>query len=138
MKNDRPPDAARRRFLLSDTRLRDALISVAAGLAVLGFIVYAAVYFSRQSAAAGGAQGVIIEKKFVPRPETQITFGRGGLSSRELAGEYSFRVRESGGDARIYEVFVDSRTYAARQVGERFYFLRPSAASPAPRQSPPN
>ena len=118
------PAGARR---LPSTRVRDTLIAVAGGLAVLAFVLYAIFYFSRQADSAGGVEGTIIAKAFVPRPETQITFGQGGLSSREIAGEYSFRVRVPREGGRVYRVGVNSGTYGSYNVGDTFFFLRPPA-----------
>ncbi len=70
--------------------------------------------------------GVIIAKTFVPQPETQITFGQGGLSSRASAGEYDFRVRVAQENGRIYRVTVNAGTYSSHQVGDTFYFVRPA------------
>jgi hypothetical protein len=114
---------------LPSTRGRDTLIAVGAGMAVLAFVLYAIFYFSRQADSTGGVAGTIIAKTFVPQPETQITFGQGGLSSRAIAGEYSFRVRVARENGRVYRVTVDAGTYGSHQVGDTFYFIRP----PGPR-----
>jgi hypothetical protein len=116
---------------LPSPRLRDAAIASAAGAAVLAFILFAIFYFSRQADSTGGLTGTIIAKSFVPRPETQITFGQGGLSSRAIAGEYIFRVRVPAEGGRIYRVSVSAATYGNHEVGETFYFLRPPVATPA-------
>ena len=115
---------------LPSTHGRDRLIAVACGLAVLAFVLYAIYYFSRQADAAGGVEGTIIAKQFVPQPETQITFGKGGLSSRAIAGEYSFRVRVPQENGRVYRVTVDEAAYNSHQPGDRYYFLRPRLATP--------
>jgi hypothetical protein len=108
--------------------LRDAAIASAAGVAMLAFILYAIFYFSRQADATGGLSGTIIAKSFLPRPETQITFGQGGLSSRAIAGEYVFRLRVPAEGGRAYRVSVSAATYGSHEVGETFYFLRPPVA----------
>jgi hypothetical protein len=126
-----PPPAAR--YALPSTRGRDTLIAVACGIAVLAFILYAIYYFSRQSDSTGGVDGTIISKQFVPQPETQITFGKGGLSSRAIAGEYSFRVRVPRENGRVYRVTVDEANYNSHQPGDTYYFLRPPLATPANR-----
>jgi hypothetical protein len=121
-----PPNSAPRASrALPSTRGRDAAIAVGAGLVVLAFILYAIFYFSRQADSTGGVNGTIIAKTFVPQPETQITFGQGGLSRRAIAGEYSFRVRVGRENGRVYRVTVDAATYKTHQVGDTFYFLRP-------------
>ena len=117
------PSATSRR-VVPDTRWRDTLIAVLAGAAVLAFIVYAVAYLSRQSEASGMAQGVIISKTFVPRPETQVSVGHDGLSSRQVAGEYSFQVRVPQENNREYKVLVGPSIYAARNVGDSLLFKR--------------
>ena len=98
------------------------------GVAVLAFVLYAIFYFSRQADSTGGVEGVIISKVFVPQPETQITFGQGGLSTRAIAGEYTFRVRVARENGRMFRVSVNAATYQSHQVGDTFYFLRPPVA----------
>ena len=110
---------------MPSTQRRDTLIAVGAGLAVLAFVLYAIFYFSRQADSTGGVAGIILSKEFVPRPETQITFGQAGLSSHAIAGEYSFRVQVGGVKGRVFRVDVNAATYASHQVGDAFYFLRP-------------
>ena len=122
------PSPASRRFV-SSTRRRDWLIALGAGSAILAFAFYSFIALSRQSTASGGLEGIITAKDFVPRQETQITVGREGVSSRQLAGEYSFQVRAGRDDARLYKVIVDPVVYNTRAVGDRYYFVpgRPPA-----------
>jgi hypothetical protein len=116
------------RRALPGTRFRDAAIASLAGAAVLAFVLYAIFYFSRQADSTGGLNGTIIARSFLPRPETQITFGQAGLSSRAIAGEYIFRVRVPAENGRVYRVSVNAGTYGSHEVGDRFYFLRPPVA----------
>ena len=113
------------RRIVPDTRLRDTLIGVAAGAAVLGLVLYAVFYFSRQADATGGITGVIERKEFVAQTETQVSVGKGGLSSRQIAGEYAFEVKVSEEGGRVYKVFVNKADYDAHHEGERYYFIRP-------------
>ena len=115
--------------MLPNTHARDTAIAVAGGVAILAFVLYAIFYFSRQADSTGGVNGTIVSKAFVPRPETQITFGQDGLSSRAIAGEYSFRVRVPQEIGRVYKVIVAPATYENRQVGETFYFIRPTGTN---------
>ncbi len=111
---------------LPSTQRRDTLIAIGAGLAMLVFVLYAIFYFSRQADSTGGIAGIIVSKEFVPRPETQITVGQGGLSRRAIAGEYSFRVQTGGENGPLYRVQVNAATYTSHQVGDTFFFLRPT------------
>ena len=70
------------------------------------------------------AEGVIVSKAFAPQPETQITVGQGGLGSRQLAGEYSFRVRVPPENDREYKVLVDPSIYATRRWATTLVFKR--------------
>lgn len=110
---------------------RDLLIALGVGAAVLALVILAVVSLSRQSAAGGGVEGTIVAKHFVAEPETQITVGRGGVSSRWKAGEYFFEVRVSAEHDKLYQVTVDPVVYASHEVGGRYYFVRAPATPPA-------
>ena len=118
-----PPADPRR--ILPDTRRRDTLIALTAGVAMLAFLVYAVTYFSRQVNASGMAEGIILSKSFVPQAETEITVGKGGLDSRHIAGEYSFQVRVPQENDREYKVLVDPSIYETRLVGDHLLFKEP-------------
>ena len=117
--------AAASRRILSDTRQRDLLIAVGAGLAMLAFVLYAMFTLGRQANASGGVEGIIAAKEFIAQPETQVTIGKGGVSSRQTAGEYILRVRVPSERDKIYRIYVDQSVYAERREGERYYFVRP-------------
>jgi hypothetical protein len=69
--------------------------------------------------------GVIEEKQFKPKEtETQITFGKGGLSSKTVEGEYTFIVRGDS-DGKVYTVWISKAEYDAKSPGDRFRFIRP-------------
>lgn len=113
------------RRIVPDTRLRDTLLAAGAGLALLGFVIYAVLALNRQAGASGGVEGIISAKEFIPQPETQVTVGRGGVKSREIAGEYILQVRVPSENGQSYRVYVDRADYDARREGERYYFIRP-------------
>ena len=121
-----PSGARSSRRVVADPRRRDLVIAVGAGLLVLAFVAWAVVSLSRTAASSGGVEGVIVRKQFAARPEQQITVGRGGLSSREVAGEYVLVVRvapaDGGGE---YRVSVSAPVYESHHEGERYYFIRP-------------
>ena len=120
-----PKPAPPSRRVVPETRWRDTLIAVGAGVAVLGFVLWAVLSLGRQANAAGGVEGVIVSKEFVARPETQITIGQGGVHSRQKAGDYIFHVKVPQENEKTYDVFVDPAIYASQREGERFYFVRP-------------
>ena len=66
------------RRVVPDTRRRDTLIAVAAGAAVLAFVLYAVSYFSRQVNASGVVEGVIVSKAFVPGRKRRSPSGGAG------------------------------------------------------------
>lgn len=119
-----PPISPASRRIVPDSRLRDALIAVAVGAAILGMVGYAVFSFSQQSSATGRVEGIIVSKHFTPQPETQISFGKAGLNTRRIDGEYSFDVRMPQEDGKVYKVIVGKPDYETRQVGERFSFYR--------------
>ena len=121
-----PPDPVSRR-VVPDTRLRDTLIAVGAGLAVLAFVAWAVISLSRTAASSGGVEGVIVKKEFVAEPETQVTVGRGGVTSREIAGEYILSVRVPEERGKVYRVYVNAADFRLHHEGERYYFIRPPA-----------
>ena len=116
------PPASRR--VVPGTRLRDTLIAAGAGAAILGMILYAVFNFSQQVSATGRVEGIIVSKHFTPQPESQITFGKDGLKTRQIEGEYSFQVRVPQENGKVYKVIVGKPDYEARQPGEPFSFYR--------------
>ena len=116
------------RHLPAAHRKRDLLIALGAGGGILALVVFAFVSLSRQSFASGGVEGTIVAKHFLAGPETQITVGRGGVSSRRSAGEYSFEVRVPAEHDKTYHVTVDPVVYRSHDVGSRYYFVRGPAA----------
>ena len=111
------------RRVVPDTRVRDTLIAVGVGAAILGLIVYAVLSFSAQSSATGQVEGIIVSKTFVSQPEERITVGRDGLNTRHIDGEYSFQVRVPREGDRVYKVLVNKTDYETRWEGERFLFF---------------
>ncbi len=113
------------RRVVPDTKWRDLLVAVTAGLAVLAFTLYAVFSLGRQVNSTGWVQGVIVGKEFVARRETQVTFGTGGVHSRLLAGDYFFRVKVPQENGKVYRVSVDPSVYAKQREGEPFSFVKP-------------
>ena len=120
---EQPPSVSRR--VVPDTRWRDTLVAVAAGVVVLGFVLYAVFSLGRQANSTGWTPGVIVGKEFVARPESQITFGQSGVHSRLLAGDYYFQVKVPQENGKVYRVSVDPSVYERQREGEPFSFVKP-------------
>ncbi|MDQ3621159.1 MAG: hypothetical protein M3463_01520 [Verrucomicrobiota bacterium] len=111
------------RALVPNTTVRDALIAIACGALVLGFLVYG--IFSMATAGKQNAlTGTVVGKQFVPAPEQQISVGNKGLKAQRIEGEYLLEVRVEA-DNRTYQVPVRKEIYEARKVGDSQTFLRP-------------
>ena len=95
-------------------------------MAVLAFVVYAILSLGQQANSVPGVEGIIVAKEFVAQPETQVTVGKGGVSSRQIAGEYILRVRVPQEGDRVYRVSVEQTVYDAERTGDHYYFNRPS------------
>ncbi len=77
-----------------------------------------------------------MSKEFVPRPETQITVGQGGVTRRQLAGDHLFRVRVPQENGKFTRLSWTLAVYDAQREGDRFYFLSrridPQTGEPSP------
>ena len=120
-----PTASSPSRRVVPDTKWRDTLIAVGAGVVVLVFVLYAVFSLGRQANSTGGVEGIIVGKEFVAQTETQITVGQGGVHRRQSAGDYVLDVQVPRENGKAYRVFVDPAVYAARQKGDRYYFVRP-------------
>lgn len=97
------------------------VLSIGAGLLVMGGIVYATWYSMRQIDDAK-MTGLVVQKIFTPAPEQQITLGRDGISAQQKKGEYVIVVSVKGrdGQTREYNVWLDEERYEALKVGDAF------------------
>jgi hypothetical protein len=105
---------------------RDFIVALLCGLAVLSFLVYgiSVVGARQQKASTNTLTGRVVEKKFTPGPEEQVSFGRSGVRSEQIAGEYTLRVHVALED-RTFEIPVDANTFEAVRIGSNFSFVRP-------------
>jgi hypothetical protein len=112
--------------LAPKTSRRETLIAILCGLGVLAFLGYGVMTMGsrQQKATSNTLTGKVVGKKFTPAPEDQVTFGRGGVKSQHLAGEYVFEV-EVKSENRVFHVPVDAATYEAVRIGSSFSFMRP-------------
>ncbi len=114
------------RLIIPNTTKRDALLAIAAGLLILGFVGYGIFHMS-QPVVGNKLTGVIVGKTFTPQKERQIDFsGRKIERTREIDGEYVLKVRVEAQN-RVYEVPVEKPMYQSRKEGDSMTFLRPES-----------
>lgn len=103
---------------------RDIILGTLAAIAMVGFIIYGvlAMYDRTENR---GFQGIIVQKDFLPAAETQITVGTGGVTSRDLKGQYRLTVDVEDREGS-YFVWVDENAFRQYDVGDRYFFIRPS------------
>lgn len=106
-------DPNRRRFLW---------IGIGIALIVLGAIVLATMSLNRTMQSSGAFTGKIIAKEFTPEPSREITVGRGGLQTSEIAGEFLLKVETPDG-TRVFNVWVDRTVYEEVKVGDDYYVI---------------
>jgi hypothetical protein len=111
------------KIVVVGTTRRDVLIGVSAGIVLIAGLLFG--FFQMSHDVVGnGLTGVILSKTFTPLPEEQITIGKHGVHERRVEGEYVFVVHVEA-ENKDYTVWIDKQVYDSRQVGDRFYFLRP-------------
>ncbi len=121
-----PPPAKTGRVIVPSTARRDALIGGIVGLLMLAFVGYGIMHMAAP-VTGNKLTGTVLEKVFTPRKERQVSFdGRRIEGTREIAGEYLFKVRVEA-QKRTYEVPVEQQLYEAKQVGDSVTFLRPES-----------
>jgi len=99
------------------------VIAIGAGILIVALIGFAILY-SFESAGNRGVKGEIIEKIFVAAPETQISISTSkGLSRKEIAGEYSFKVKDSI-NGTVYTLSVSKNVFDSYEKGQNFIFDR--------------
>ena len=115
-------------FVVKSTTARDVTIAVAAGVALLGFVIWGILHMSQDVTGHAMLTGKIVSKHFEPQPEEQLTIGKGGLDEKELDGIYTMQVRT--GDGETYKVFVEKPVYESHQTGDELSFLPPPPRPP--------
>jgi len=109
-------------------RRRDTVISILVASAIMVFLVFGVLEMSK---GLRGTTGVIMEKKFVTAPESQVSVGTSGLQKRDIAGEF-FLIVKTPSDEKMYNIRVPQTVYDEQEVGAEYYFVRPQA-SPEPK-----
>ncbi len=102
---------------------RDILLGTVAAIAMVGFIIYGvlAMYDRTENQ---GFHGIVSQKDFLPAAETQITVGTGGVTARDLKGQYRLTVHVESRETD-YFVWVDEPAFQRYEVGDRYFFIRP-------------
>lgn len=117
-----PPKPSR--VVVPSTQKRDLWIAIAVGTLVLAAIVYGILNLGT-GAVSSSIDGIIVEKKFIPKEERQITIGSGGLKATDKRGVWLLKVRaQSSGE--IYNVWIDEQTYNSLKSGDPYTIPRAS------------
>ena len=105
---------------------RDVVVAIVCGIGVLAFVVYGIMSMGSKQREASRVTltGKIVEKSFKPAPEEQISFGKKGLKTEHVAGEFLLRVHVDQ-ENRTFDVPVVQSTYESVRVGDTFTFGRP-------------
>jgi hypothetical protein len=119
------PDAPTPKTVLPNTKRRDTLIAIIAGVLLLSFVGYGIVWMSKPHESRNILIGVIVEKQFTPRKEEQVSFsGRKIEGVKQIDGDYVLRVRVEK-ENRTFDVPVEKAVYMNRNVGDKLEFVRP-------------
>jgi hypothetical protein len=100
---------------------REIIISIVAALAVIAFIALGVMKMGDRII-VNKLSGVIELKTFNPRGEDQVTFGKKGIETLRIEGEYILEVRSGG---VVYLVPVEKHIYDSKKVGDSFTFTNP-------------
>ena len=105
---------------------RDVVVAIVCGIGVLAFVVYGIMSMGSKQREASRVTltGKIVEKSFKPAPEEQISFGKKGLKTEHVAGEFLLRVHVDQ-ENRTFDVPAVQSTYESVRVGDTFTFGRP-------------
>jgi ABC-type phosphate/phosphonate transport system permease subunit len=103
-------------------RRRHLWVGIVIALVVLGAIVLATMSLNSRVQSSGAFTGKVLAKEFTPEPSREITVGRGGLQSSEVAGEYLLKVETPDG-TRVFNVWVDRTVYEEVKVGDDYYVI---------------
>ena len=115
----------RKVFVVKNTTARDVAIAVAAGAALLGFVIWGILHMSQDVTGHPLLTGRIVSKHFEPQPEEQMSVGKGGLEEKHLDGIHTMELRTP--DGQTYKVFVEKPVFDSHQVGDELSFLPPPA-----------
>lgn len=111
-----PPEKSR--VVIPEMHKRELWLAIAAGAVILAAIIYGVSNLGT-GAISSSIDGVIVEKKFIPQEERQITIGSGGLRATNRKGVWLIKVRGQS-DGEIYNVWIDEQTYNALKTGDPY------------------
>lgn len=115
------PSPDPRRVIVPKTNRKEIVLALLAAALVLGIVGYG-IFSLGTTSAKVGITGSIIEKKFEPREERQITIGAGNVRGEDIAGIYILRVRSREGE--VYHVTVDKDGYDRASLGDEYLIPR--------------
>ena len=123
-----PPPAPHKPFVVKSTTTRDVTIALLGGGVLLAFVFWGILHMSQDVNGHPLLNGKIVAKHFQPRPEEQLSIGRGGLDEKNLDGIYTMDVRTP--DGQTYTVFVEKPVYDSHRTGDDLSFLPPPPKTP--------
>lgn len=106
-----------------DTSKRDTLIAVLVGVGLVAFLV-TAILVTFERAGSRGVHGIIVEKRFLVLPSTEISVGSKGLSKKDIPGEFFFIVRDQI-KGTMYTLSVSEEVYGRYSEGDEYFFAGP-------------
>ena len=113
-----------RRIIPTGASRKEIFIAVAAAVLAVVLIGYGLMSLGTRSSQSG-ITGKVVEKKFVPRAETQVAVGSGGVQRADKAGLYYLHVkaRDTG---EIYSVLLSEEDYERAKVGDTYQIPKAS------------
>ena len=115
-----------RRVIVSTSK-RELFLAVLGALLVIGLLGYAFMNLGSNSVQTA-ITGKVVAKRFVPREETQLTIGAGGVQRQDKAGLYylSVKANETG---EVYSVLLSEEDYSRVNVGDAYQIPKASLAA---------
>lgn len=98
------------------------ILGIVLGSIVLLAAIFYAVWYSGVQITDAKKSGIIVSKHFEPQAEEQIILGKGTVSTRQKAGEYTLMVEVKGRDGVVksYAVSVGQELYDSLKVGDPY------------------
>ncbi|MEO7933732.1 MAG: hypothetical protein ABIT76_11295 [Chthoniobacterales bacterium] len=117
-----PPDS--RRVISSGASKREIILAVLGALLVIALVGFAVMKLGNNSSETA-ITGQVVAKKFVPRPETQVTIGGGGVQRNDQAGLYYLSVKARD-TQEIYSVLLSEEDYNRVKIGDTYQIPKAS------------